>query len=106
MQVQFSTAKPLLDRAGRAPLHFEVARSHRAAMDNVMTPAELEHERDLKRLEEQEKLDLEVEKERGPRPLEGFSGAHTSWTPEQDESQAEQVHGEDAAKSAEASQAQ
>lgn len=53
------------------------------------------HEYELWR--EREKKDLEVERNRGERPLEGFSGedAGTTWTDEQDDSAAAEVHAHD-----------
>jgi hypothetical protein len=58
---------------------------------------EREHERE--RLREQESKDLEVEANRGPRPLEGFAGGHTTWTGKQDDAAAAEVHAHDAADS-------
>ncbi len=43
-----------------------------------------EREQERERLREQEEKDLEVEARRGPRPLEGFAGGHTTWTGELD----------------------
>lgn len=50
-------------------------------------------EHDLRR--EQEEKDLETERTIGQRPLEGFSGGHTSWTGEQDDAASREVHGSD-----------
>ena len=64
-------------------------------------------ERELERRRENELKDLEVEREHGERPLEGLSGAQdTTWTREQDEQQADAVHGHDEERSVEASRAQ
>ena len=65
----------------------------------MTTPADRENERDLARRREQELKDLDTEQDHGPRPLEGLSGAHTTWTEEQDEAAAAQVHGNDEAES-------
>jgi hypothetical protein len=65
-----------------------------------------EREQELKRLKEQEEKDLEVEARRGPRPLEGFAGGHTTWTGAQDDEAAARVHARDAAESWEASERQ
>jgi len=58
-----------------------------------------EHER--ARWREREQKDLEVEENRGPRPLEGFSGddAGTTWTDDQDDNAARTVHAHDLADS-------
>lgn len=47
------------------------------------------------RLRKEEQKDLEVEANRGPRPLEGFAGGHTSWTASQDDDAASEVHAND-----------
>ncbi|MHB8879688.1 MAG: hypothetical protein ACYC8T_38860 [Myxococcaceae bacterium] len=67
---------------------------------------EKQRKRERERWLEQEKKDLEVEKKRGPRPLEGFAGGHTTWTGEQNDAAAPKVHSEDLRKSLEASQKQ
>ncbi len=72
----------------------------------MTSPAEKENERDLARRREQELKDLETEADHGQRPLEGFSGARTTWTEEQDEAAAGEVHGEDEERSRRASEAQ
>jgi hypothetical protein len=71
-----------------------------------MDPIERQRQKELQRLIEEEKKDLEVEKQRGPRPLEGFAGGHTSWTGDQDDQAAATEHAEDARKSLEASEKQ
>jgi hypothetical protein len=65
----------------------------------MTTPADRENERDLARRREQELKDLETESDRSQRPLEGLSGAHTTWPEEQDEAEASEVHGNDEAES-------
>ncbi len=55
-----------------------------------------ERERERQRLRELELKDLEVEANRGPRPLEGFAGGHTTWTGQQDDAAAAEVHARDA----------
>lgn len=62
-------------------------------------------ERELERRRENELKDLEVERDHGERPLEGLSGAETTWTQEQDDRQ-RALHGTDEARSREASRAQ
>lgn len=48
-----------------------------------------------------------MERNRGPRPLEGLSsGGHTTWTGQQDDSVAAEVHGHDAADAEAASEEQ
>jgi hypothetical protein len=63
-------------------------------------------ELERRRLKEREKADLEVERNRGPRPLEGFSGGETSWVFEQNDWVAAEEHGDDAARSMEESERQ
>jgi hypothetical protein len=65
-----------------------------------------EREQERQRLREQEQKDLEVEAHRGPRPLEGFAGGHTTWTGQQDDEAASRVHARDATESWEASERQ
>jgi hypothetical protein len=65
-----------------------------------------EREQERQRLREQEEKDLEVEAQRGPRPLEGFAGGHTTWTGQQDDEAAAQVHARDAQESWQASERQ
>ncbi len=65
-----------------------------------------EREQERQRLQEQEEKDLEVEARRGPRPLEGFAGGHTTWTGAQDDEAASRVHARDAQESWEASERQ
>lgn len=55
-----------------------------------------ERQQERERLREQEAKDLEVEAKRGPRPLEGFAGGHTTWTSKQDDEAAAEVHAHDA----------
>lgn len=43
-----------------------------------------QREQERQRLREQELKDHDVEAHRGPRPLEGFAGGHTTWTGQQD----------------------
>jgi hypothetical protein len=69
-------------------------------------PKDQMRERELERRRENEEKDLEVERQTGPRPLEGFSGAHTSWTGEQDDAPAGEEHGDDERKSRERSERQ
>ena len=58
-------------------------------------------QRDLERRRIQELKDLETERDTSPRPLEGLTGgsAGTTWTEDQDESVALEVHGDDEARS-------
>jgi hypothetical protein len=57
-------------------------------------------ERELERRRENELKDLEVEADHSRRPLEGLSRAtDTTWTREQDDRQADAVHGHDEARS-------
>jgi len=74
------------------------------------SPLEKQHDREREqerqRLREQERKDLEVEARRGPRPLEGFAGGHTTWTGQQDDEAAAQLHAQDAEASWEASERQ
>lgn len=65
-----------------------------------------EREQERERLREQEAKDLEVEAKRGPRPLEGFAGGHTTWTSKQDDEAAAEVHAHDARDAWEASEEQ
>jgi hypothetical protein len=55
-----------------------------------------ERARERERLRELETKDLEVESKRGPRPLEGFAGGHTTWASKQDDEAAAEVHAHDA----------
>jgi hypothetical protein len=54
---------------------------------NPMDSKERQRQRELERRRENETKDLEVERTTGGRPLEGLSGAHTTWTGEQDDTQ-------------------
>lgn len=65
-----------------------------------------EREQERERLRAQEEKDLEVESRRGPRPLEGYAGGHTTWTGAQDDEAAARVHARDAEESWEASERQ
>jgi hypothetical protein len=69
-------------------------------------PRDQLRERELERRRENEEKDLEVERTIGERPLEGFSGAHTSWTGEQDDAPAAEEHGDDERRSRERSEQQ
>jgi hypothetical protein len=62
-------------------------------------------ERELERRRENEIKDLETEQDHSERPLEGLSSAETTWTREQDDSQAA-VHAHDEERSLERSRAQ
>jgi hypothetical protein len=55
-----------------------------------------ERQQERERLRELEAKDLEVEAQRGPRPLEGYAGGHTTWTSKQDDKAAAEVHAHDA----------
>ena len=50
-----------------------------------MDSNEKQRRRELELRREQEVKDLVTERTIGPRPLEGLSGAHTTWTGEQDD---------------------
>jgi hypothetical protein len=76
------------------------------ANDPMEKQHQREREQERQRLREQEQKDLEVESRREPRPLEGFAGGHTTWTGQQDDDAASQVHAQDAEKSWEASERQ
>jgi hypothetical protein len=65
-----------------------------------------EREEERRRLRELEARDLEVEAQRGPRPLEGYAGGHTTWASKQDDEAAAEVHANDARDSWEESQQQ
>jgi hypothetical protein len=69
-------------------------------------PMERQRERELARRRENELKDLEVENRHEQRPLEGFSGAHTSWTGDQDDGAAATEHAGDEARSRRASEEQ
>ncbi len=69
-------------------------------------PMDRQRERELAIRRENELKDLEVESRHDERPLEGFSGAHTSWTSEQDDRDAAEVHGHDEERSVRASEEQ
>ncbi len=71
-----------------------------------MDSNERQRRRELELRREQEIKDLETEAAVGPRPLEGFSGAHTSWTGQQDDREAGEVHGDDEERSRERSERQ
>jgi hypothetical protein len=49
-------------------------------------------EDERQRLELAEELDRQVEANRGPRPLEGFAGGHTTWTEAQDDKSASEEY--------------
>ena len=76
------------------------------ADDPIERQHQREREQERRRLREQEQKDLDVEAHRGPRPLEGFAGGHTTWTGQQDDEAAAQVHAADARSSWEASERQ
>ncbi len=71
-----------------------------------MDSNEKQRRRELELRREQEQKDLEPEATIGPRPLEGFSGAHTTWTGQQDDASAPAEHGDDERDSREASRRQ
>ncbi len=64
-----------------------------------MDPSERQRERELAIRREQELKDLETESDHSERPLEGLSGAPTTWTQDQDEAAAPEVHAGDEAAS-------
>jgi hypothetical protein len=43
-----------------------------------------QREQERQRLREEEQKDHDVEEHRGPRPLEGYAGGHTTWTGQQE----------------------
>lgn len=51
-----------------------------------------ERDQEKHRLRELEAKDLEVEAARGPRPLEGFAGGHTTWASMQDDEAAREEY--------------
>lgn len=65
---------------------------------DMADPSERQRERELERRRQQELKDLETEDDHRERPLEGLSSAPTTWTQEQDESDASRVHGDDESK--------
>jgi hypothetical protein len=69
-------------------------------------PMERQREREMARRRENEQKDLEVENRHEERPLEGFSGAHTSWTGDQDDGAAATEHAGDEDRSRRASEDQ
>ncbi|PTL84383.1 hypothetical protein DAT35_04620 [Vitiosangium sp. GDMCC 1.1324] len=69
------------------------------ADDPVARLHQHEREQERKRLRELEAKDLEVESKRGPRPLEGFAGGHTTWASQQDDVAAAELHTHDAEES-------
>lgn len=69
-------------------------------------PMERQREREIARRRENELKDLEVERRHEPRPLEGFSGGHTSWTGDQDDGAARSEHAGDEDRSRRASEEQ
>ena len=71
-----------------------------------MDSNEKQRRRELELRREQELKDLETERTIGQRPLEGFSGAHTSWTGDQDDRAAGEVHGDDERAARERSESQ
>jgi hypothetical protein len=71
-----------------------------------MDSNEKQRRRELELRREQETKDLETERTAGPRPLEGLSGAHTTWTGDQDDAAAPSVHGDDERTSRELSERQ
>ncbi len=66
-------------------------------------PADRMRQRELERRRENELKDLETEDDHRERPLEGMSGAHTTWTPDQGDGA---PHEHDEAESRAASEAQ
>lgn len=68
-----------------------------------MDSDEKQRRRELELRRESEQKDLTVEQTIGPRPLEGLSGAHTTWTGDQDDRSAPAVHSDDERRSHEAS---
>ena len=71
-----------------------------------MDSNEKQRRRELSLRREQEQKDLETESTIGPRPLEGFSSAHTTWTGEQADAPAAAVHGDDEREARERSERQ
>ncbi len=71
--------------------------------DPVEKMHQREREQERERLRELEAKDLEVEAKRGPRPLEGYAGGHTTWVSKQDDEAAAEVHARDAQESWDAS---
>lgn len=67
---------------------------------------ERQRERELAIRREQERKDLETEADHSERPLEGLSGAPTTWTGDQDDAAAATVHAGDEAASVARSKAQ
>lgn len=62
-----------------------------------MDPMERQRQRELELRREQELKDLATENDHSERPLEGLSGAPTTWTQDQDDLAADEVHGGDEA---------
>ncbi|HET7755356.1 MAG TPA: hypothetical protein VFK85_15715 [Anaeromyxobacteraceae bacterium] len=70
-----------------------------------MDSNEKQRQRELDLRRENEKKDLEVERTIGPRPLEGMSGGHTTWTGEQNDAE-RSAHSHDEERSRRASEEQ
>ena len=70
-----------------------------------MNSDEMQRRREIDLRRENEQKDLEVERTIGERPLEGLSGAHTSWTDQQDDRE-RAVHEGDEERSRRASEEQ
>jgi hypothetical protein len=66
------------------------------ADDTLKKLHQREREQERERLRKLEAKDLEVEAQRGPRPLEGYAGGHTTWASKQDDEAAAEVHAHDA----------
>ncbi|MFY0563342.1 hypothetical protein ACN28E_05815 [Archangium lansingense] len=66
------------------------------ADDPVERMHQRERQQERERLRELETKDLEVESQRGSRPLEGYAGGHTTWASKQDDEAAAEVHAHDA----------
>src|SRR4051812_21997417 len=97
--------------SGRSPAAILQGGPHLGAGgDSTMAdnPSDKQHQREREqereRLREEERKDLDVESRRGPRPLEGYAGGHTTWTGSQDDEAAARVHAHDADESWEASE--
>ena len=76
------------------------------ATDSMSKLHQRQREQERQRLRELEAKDLDVETRRGPRPLEGFAGGHTTWTGKQlDEDTAAEEPGAEARRSPSESEA-
>lgn len=77
-------------------------------MDESKLPDEPLRELERQQWKERERADLEIERTHAERPLEGFSGADagTTWSEQQDDEAAREVHANDEERSVRRSEEQ